>query len=30
MIVEKMEQAIELLVPLKVEWGIGDHWLAAH
>ena len=29
-IVEKMEQAIELLVPLKVEWGIGDHWLAAH
>ena len=30
LIVEKMEQAIELLVPLKVEWGIGDHWLAAH
>ena len=29
-IVEKMEQAIELLVPLKVEWGVGNQWLAAH
>ena len=29
-IVKKMEQAIELKVPLKVEWGIGDHWLEAH
>ena len=29
-IVEKMETAIRLAVPLKVEWGIGDHWLAAH
>ena len=29
-IIEKMEQAFELLVPLKVEWGVGNQWLAAH
>ena len=29
-IIEKMESAAELLVPLKVDWGMGAHWLDAH
>ena len=29
-IIEKMESATELKVPLKVEWGMGAHWLEAH
>ena len=29
-IIKKMESATELKVPLKVEWGMGAHWLEAH
>jgi len=29
-IVELMESAFELDVPLKVEAGIGENWLQAH
>jgi len=29
-IVEEMEQVVPLLVPLKVEVGIGSNWLEAH
>lgn len=29
-IVNKMESASELKVPLKVDWGMGAHWLEAH
>ena len=27
---DKMENAIEFAVPLKVEFGIADNWLDAH
>lgn len=29
-IIEMMEQAVEMAVPLKVEAGIGENWLEAH
>jgi len=29
-IIEMMEQAVDLDVPLKVEAGIADNWLEAH
>ncbi|MBI3993147.1 MAG: DNA polymerase I [Candidatus Lambdaproteobacteria bacterium] len=30
LVTEEMEQAMPLAVPLKVELGTGDNWLAAH
>ena len=30
LVTEKMEKAIQLLVPLKVDLGVGDNWLEAH
>ena len=27
---DKMENAIDFAVPLKVEFGIADNWLDAH
>ena len=27
---EEMEGAIKLCVPVKVDVGVGDNWLAAH
>ena len=29
-IVEQMEGAMHLLVPLEVDCGVGDDWLIAH
>ena len=30
LVTEKMENAIDFAVPLKVEFGIADNWLDAH
>jgi DNA polymerase-1 len=30
MVKDKMENAIELTVPIKVEIGVGNNWLEAH
>jgi DNA polymerase-1 len=30
LVTDKMENAIEFAVPLKVEFGIADNWLDAH
>ena len=30
LVIEEMEAAMELKVPLKVELGLGDNWLEAH
>jgi DNA polymerase-1 len=30
MVEEKMKNAIRLEVPIEVEMGVGDNWLAAH
>jgi len=30
LVVDKMENAVKLQVPLKVDFGIGDNWLEAH
>jgi len=30
LVIDKMENAIKLSVPLKVEYGIADNWLDAH
>ncbi len=30
MVQNEMENAIELLVPLKVDWNYGDSWYDAH
>ena len=30
LIIDKMQNAMKLSVPLKVEAGIGDNWLEAH
>ena len=29
-VIDKMEHAIELSIPLTVDWGIGDSWFEAH
>ena len=29
-VVEAMEQAAKLRVPLTVEYGVGENWLEAH
>jgi DNA polymerase-1 len=29
MVRDKMEHAVELSVPLVVDWGVGDNWLDA-
>jgi DNA polymerase-1 len=30
LVTDKMENAIDFAVPLKVEYGIADNWLDAH
>lgn len=30
MVIKKMQHAVELDVPIEVEVGVGEHWLAAH
>ncbi len=30
MVVEKMENAMKLSVPIRVDWGVGDSWFEAH
>ena len=29
-VVEEMEHAYKLIVPLKTDCGVGDNWLQAH
>ena len=29
-VIEEMEAAYPLRVPLKTDWGVGENWLEAH